>query len=693
MEGDILNNDIFDKLNKQQKDAVLHKDGPAIILAVPGAGKTTVLISRTANLIFNHNVNPRSILSITFSKASAHDMKDRFSSMFGNSGKTAHFSTIHSFSYFLIREYARENGLELNLMEGNDTSVNKIRLLKEIYKQVNSAFLSEDKLDELLNTIGFVKNMMIEVDEFEEHKNFKIKNFDKIFMSYETYKKENNLIDFDDMLTMSFEVLRDNPDILKRYQDRYQYVQVDEGQDTSRIQNEIIKLISNKKDNLFIVADDDQSIYGFRGAYPEELFIFKDQYPDAKVYFMEENYRSTQNIVSVCNSFIKQNKKRYNKELFTKNESLNPVTITKLKRQEDQYEYILDDIRKNMNYSETAILFRNNISSISIIDYLERFNIPVYMKDSKLHFFKHWVVLDIICFFNLAIDDSDDSSFEKIYYKMNAYISKIAVNFVKNGNNSSSVFDRLLEFPNFKSFQKDNIKKIKSKFKSILRKTPFEAIEYIEKDLDYMKYLQDNCKSFGYSFENVNTVLFHLKSIAKGTNSICEFMDKLKSLKYIIEDAKNNKDKAAITLSTIHSAKGLEFDDVYLVDLIDGDFPSVNSLELASLGDLKPIEEERRLFYVGMTRARKSLNLLTFNYRNEERVFYSSFINELENLLNLSKVKDHEFKIGSNVEHIKFGKGIIKDIDSETISIKFGNDHVKQLSLNLCIEKNLLSLS
>lgn len=408
---------------------------------------------------------------------------------------------------------------------------------------------------------------------------------------------------------------------------------------------------------------------------------------------MEENYRSTQNIVSVCNSFIKQNKKRYNKELFTKNESLNPVTITKLKRQEDQYEYILKDIRKNMNYSDTAILFRNNISSISIIDYLDRFNIPVYMKDSKLHFFKHWVVLDIICFFNLAMDDSDSNSFEKIYYKMNAYISKVAVNFVKTRDKSSSVFDRLLDFPNFKSFQQDNIGKLKFKFKNILKKTPFEAIEYIEKDLDYMKYLQENCKSFGYSFESVNTVLFHLKSIAKGINQINEFIHKLDSLKSTIEDAKYNKDKSAITLTTIHSAKGLEFDDVYLVDLIEGDFPSVSSLELASLGDEKPLEEERRLFYVGMTRARNNLNLLTFNYRNDERVFYSTFIDELESLMNLSKVKDHEFKIGSNVTHSKFGQGKIKDINNETIVIKFKNGNLKQLSLDLCIQKNLLRLS
>lgn len=689
-----MNNDFFSKLNPQQRKAVMHLDGPAIILAVPGAGKTTVLISRTANLILNHGVDPQSILSITFSKSSAHDMKDRFTSMFGaNIGRTTKFSTIHSFAFFLIKDYARESKVNYHLIEGNNSSVNKIKIIKDIYKQVNNAFLSEDKLEELLNTMGFVKNMMIDVSEFDEHKNFHIKNFDKIFSYYESYKQKNNFLDFDDMLTLSFEILRNNPRILKRYHDRYKYIQVDEGQDTSKIQSEIITLLSSKMNNLFIVADDDQSIYGFRGAYPEELLNFEKKYPNANIFFMEENYRSTKNIVSVCDSFIKQNKKRYKKNLFTQNESLNPVIISKLKKQEDQYEYILDKIKTIDDCSSTAILFRNNISAISIVDNLSKSNIPVYMKDSKVHFFRHWVVLDIISFFNLALDDSDDSSFEKIYYKMNGYISKLALNFIKSRDKSSSVFDRLIEFPSFKSFQIDNIKKIKHKFKSILKKKPFDAIVYIEHDLEYMNYLKQNCKSFGYSFESVNTVLFHLKNIAIGTNSIYEFMDKLTRLQNLIENAKDNKGKNAITLSTIHSAKGLEFDHVFMLDLIDGDFPSLSSLDASYVGDLKPLEEERRLFYVGMTRARKNLHLLSFNFRNNERVFYSSFINELESLMNIEKTVNHAFKVGMNVNHKKFGSGIIKDIDEKTISIRFLNGDIKQLSLSLCIEKNLLRSS
>lgn len=680
-------------LNEQQEKATLHNEGPAIILAVPGAGKTTVLISRTANLILKHKVDPSNILSITFSKASAIDMKERFISMFGESiGSRTSFSTIHSFAFFLIRDYARYKKLRFTLIEGNNSPINKIQVLKKIYNEVNKTYISEDKLEELLNTIGYVKNMMIDVNDFEEHKNFNIRNFDKVFSKYESYKNANNFIDFDDMLTFSFEILKDNPDILKRYRDRYRYIQVDEGQDTSKVQNEIIRLIASPRNNLFIVADDDQSIYGFRGAFPEDLLVFEDRYPGAKVFFMEENYRSTKNIVSVCNKFIKQNKERYAKSIFTQNESKDPVVITKLKNQRDQYGYIVDDIKKDSDMSSIAILFRNNLSAISMIDYLVKNNLSFYMKDSKMHFFRHWVVLDILCFFNLAVDSSDISSFEKIYYKMNGYISKLALKYIESQNYSESVFDRLLTFTGFKPFQISNIKTLKSNFKKILKMKPSDAIDFIEEDIGYRNYLENNCKNFGSSYESVISVMSHLKSVSIGTNSLGEFVEKLDRLEKSIESAKHNKDKDAITLSTIHSAKGLEFRKVYMIDLVDGEFPSLSSLELYELGDLKPLEEERRLFYVGMSRAEEVLNLFTYNYKSLNRVFYSKFIRELELLMSDYKSVDSGVKVDSKVFHKKFGAGIVKNIDNESIVIDFDNHGVKQLSLNLCMEKKLLSI-
>lgn len=682
-------------LTTQQKSAVLHVDGPAIILAVPGAGKTTVLISRTANLIMNHGINPENILSITFSKASAKDMKERFASIFnGFTNQNVNFSTIHSFAYSLLRDYASITRTRYTLIEGDASKVNKIQLLKDIYYRINKAYINDDKLEELTNTIGYAKNMMIDVNDFGSYDSFQIKKFDEIYTLYEKYKRENNYFDFDDMLTLSLEILSNNPHLLNKYSQKYKYIQVDEGQDTSKVQNEIIRLLAQPNNNLFVVADDDQSIYGFRGANPEALLNFKDIYNDAKVFFMEENFRSTKNIVSVSNNFIMKNMSRYKKQLFTSNPSKRPVTIVKVKDEDTQYDYIIKNLKKETIFSNTAILYRNNISSIGIIENLIKNNIPFYMKDTKLHFFRHWVLQDILCFFNLALDDSDISSFEKIYYKMKGYISKASLQYIMTKDSSISVFDRLVTFPEFRSFQVENIRNLKRDFKILVKKKPYQAISFIEKELEYDKYLRDNCKSFGYSYDNIKSILSYLKIIAKDSISIIDFIARLDEVQNKIEKAKFNKNKNAVVLSTIHSAKGLEFDNVYMIDLVDGEFPSSSSIELFESGNSSAIEEERRLFYVGMTRAKEVLDIVTLNSKNGEKAFNSMFVNELEMIIAPinEKVAKQTYKRGIEVFHQKFGKGKIKSVDDNVILIEFDDIGTKQLSLDLCYEKKLLKI-
>ncbi|TAH60115.1 MAG: ATP-dependent helicase, partial [Gottschalkiaceae bacterium] len=495
-------------LNKQQKQAVLHKNGPAIVLAVPGAGKTTVLISRTANLILNHNINPENILSITFSKAAARDMKDRFSSIFGQGiGSKANFSTIHSFAYSIIRDYACIAKKSYRLIEGESSSTNKTLILREIYRNVNNSFLNEDKLEELLSHISYIKNMMLKIDDFIKANNTSFNNFSEIYNLYESYKKEHNYIDFDDMLTLSYEILKSNSKLLNKYRDKYEYVQVDEGQDTSKIQNEIIKAIVSPKNNLFIVADDDQSIYGFRGAVPEELLDFKSIYPNTKMFYMEENYRSSKNIVYICNEFIKKNTSRYVKNLITSNSNNRPITIVKVKDQYQQYKYIIENISKKQCFYNSAILYRNNISLIGMVEGLIRHNIPFHVRDSKMSFFNHWVLKDIVAFLEVALEPKNSLAFEKIYYKMNRYISKDSISYVLKANMSHSVFDILLEYPGFQYFQLDRIRSLKREFKSLSRKNPYEGISFIEKELEYANYLRDNCKSLGYSYESIKAII------------------------------------------------------------------------------------------------------------------------------------------------------------------------------------------
>ncbi|MCF6464796.1 ATP-dependent helicase [Clostridium sp. Cult2] len=618
-------------LSKEQKKAISHIKGPALVLAVPGAGKTTVLIHRTANLILNKNVSPEKILSITFSRASAKDMKYRFNNIYGDiSHVPVHFSTIHSFTYSLIREYAFKNKNRYTLIEDNSKKMNKINLLKDIYFSVNKDYITEEKLESLINSIGYIKNMLITTKDFLLEFKLDIDNFDHIFNTYENYKKTNNLIDFDDMLTLSLEILKKDNYLLDKYRNRYEYIQVDEGQDTSKAQLEIIKTLAHPKNNLFIVADDDQSIYGFRGAYPQGLFEFSRIYKDSKIFYMEQNYRSSKNIVSLSNKFIKKNTLRYNKNVFTENQYIEPINIVKVNNLEEEYQYIIEQLKEINNHNDTAILFRNNISAIGIIESLERNNIPFYMKDANIKFFNHWLVQDIINFFLLSYDNTDIQSFEKIYFKMNGFISKKQINYIKTLNSNKSVFDRLLSLPGIKGFYKNNFLDLKLNFKRLSKLKPYEGIYHIEKKLGYEDYLRESCMKFGHTMDSLRTILEYLKIIAYRTVDLKKFIRRLKYLEYLCIQSKNVRE--GITLSTVHSAKGLEFKRVYIIDLIDGDFPTINSIDAFKKGNIESLEEERRLFYVGMTRAKKHLTLITYINRNDKKVSPSRFLLELENL-------------------------------------------------------------
>ncbi len=596
-------------LSNEQINAINHIDGPALVLAVPGAGKTTVLIHRTYHLIKDYGIHPERILSITFSKASALDMKNRFFKIFPevDSGLIK-FSTIHAFCYSLIREYSYLKRVNYLLIEDEKNEINKYNLLKKIYFKVNKDYITEEKLESLLNSIGYIKNMMITPEAFKKDSRTDIENFLDIYKIYEDFKRKNNLIDFDDMLTISLEIIKENPCILEKYREKYDFFQLDEGQDTSKVQLSIIKLLSAPKNNLFIVADDDQSIYGFRGAFPKGLLDFNKQYPKGKLYFMEKNYRSTKNIVSLCNKFIKENKQRYKKEIFTDNDYFKPIDIIKVKNIKDQYKVLLDGL-KNQDLSNCCILFRNNLSSIGLIEVLERNNINFYMRDTKLRFFNHWMLKDILTFMEFSKDTTLIELYENIYYKSRGYISKKHINFAKTLDYRMSVFDRIKEYPELNEYYQ-------------------RTLRDLEKEMEYGEYLKENSMKFGYTYDTVKIILYHLKIIAKRTLDLSEFKGRLKHLQHLCLNSKGNK--GCLTLSTIHSAKGLEFDSVYMVDLIDGDFPSISSIEAIEKNNFELIEEERRLFYVGMTRAKSSLTLITPKTLGDKYLEPSRFLTEIE---------------------------------------------------------------
>lgn len=606
-----------------------HINGPALVLAVPGAGKTTVLIHRTANLILNQNVPSERILSITFGKISARNMKERFLNLYKNfNPNQVYFSTIHSFAYGLVREYSYRYNIKYGFIEGEKSPLNKSRLLRKIYFDINNEYLTEERFESVANTIGYIKNMLLDINEYLKLNNVEINNFREIFISYENFKKKNHLIDFDDMLTLSLQILKEDKYLLNKYRNKYDYVQVDEGQDTSKVQIEIIRTIAAPRNNVFVVADDDQSIYGFRGAFPRALLNFNKMYPNGKIFYMEENFRSSNNIVSACNKFIKQNTLRYNKNLFTANKNIRPITIVKVENMLDQYDYLIQEIKKHGDYKNTAVLYRNNISAIGLIEFFERNSISFYIRDSKIHFFNHWIVDDILSFLRLAHDNKDMEALEKIYFKMKGYIYKKYINHIKTMDCNMSVFDRLMEYPYLENEYKSQIRELKYDFKKLSNLRPYEAISFIEKNLKYEKYLRENSLKFGYTFDSLKTILYFLKIISSRTNNVYEFVGRLKYLDYLTQQS--NKSSNGVTLSTVHSSKGLEYKNVYIVDLIDGEFPTATSVEAFEKGNIEALEEERRLFYVGMTRAKEVLDLITICNKNEKKVESSRFVKELE---------------------------------------------------------------
>lgn len=608
-------------LTPSQLKAVEHFEGPALVLAVPGAGKTTMILHRTKKLI-EKGVDPKSILTITFSKAQAVDIKMRFIEMDGD--RNVHFSTIHAFCYSIVRDYAKKYGKSLSLIDSNIKK--KYEILREIYKTVNNSYPTEERMETAISEVGYCKNMMLSPKSFAKSKRCETDNFVKFFETYEKYKKDKDLIDFDDMINLSYEVLKNDSAILKKYRDRFKFIQLDEGQDTSRSQFQVLKLLAKPNNNLFVVADDDQSIYAFRGANTEELFKLQKEYDSISTFYMEENFRSTKNIVNIANIFISQNKKRFEKTVVTDNPFDKPVNIIKLKEPKDQYAFIEKELEKDKG--DIAVLYRNNLSSIGLVEYFERKNYSFNIKDKKTKFFSHFITRDILDILNFSRDLSDIDLYEKFYFKLKGYISKRHIEYLKR-NRGKNVFNILKNYPDLPSYYHKNINGLLVGFKKIARLSVYDAINYIDKEMGYGDYLRENAKRFMETESTLNEYLYYLKLIAKSTDSLDLFIGRLKELEYDLLKAKDSG--AKLTFSTIHSAKGLEFSRVFVVDLYEGTLPSTSSIEDLR-EDPELYEEERRLFYVAMTRAKKELYLMYSHYTNGMKNEISSFVTDLETL-------------------------------------------------------------
>ncbi|MHB8126104.1 MAG: ATP-dependent helicase, partial [Desulfitobacteriaceae bacterium] len=451
-----------------------------------------------------------------------------------------------------------------------------------------------------------------------------------LYNDYEKYKRmhQPQLIDFDDMLSLAYTALKENPQLLALYQKRFTYILTDESQDTSLLQHKIIELISKPQGNLFVVGDDDQSIFGFRAAEPKYLLEFPQVYDQAEILRMEQNFRSTPEIVSISKDFIRSNIMRYDKKMVTENAPGETIQVEIFKGNKEQNEFILGELINN-GVAKSAVLYRNNLSVITLADELDRGGVPFYIRESKNErFFSHWVVVDILNFLRFSYSDQSIAILEKIKTKFDPFINKSQMEYLKGIRIDRSIFDILSEQLESKSRRRGYLT-LKEQFKTLNKLSPGKAVDYIRNELGYNKVIERICKNLGFSKEHLISLLNILQTIAARESTLLGFANRLSYLEEQIKTSYKNKGTKAVTLSTIHSAKGLEWERVYLIDLIQGIIPDSGAVENAANNKMEAVEEERRLFYVAMTRAQKHLTLCTMKQYQKQAATISQFVQDV----------------------------------------------------------------
>ena len=594
-------------------------------------------------------------------------------------------------------------------------------ILRNLFQSIVGENITEDQMDELTTYISLIKNKMLPEDKWLTVK-VDVPETERILKEYEVLKKSGHhqlLLDYDDMLTIANQALEEEYGLLQVYQGRYDYVLTDESQDTSMVQHAIIEKLVQRHGNLCVVADDDQSIYSWRGAEPSYLLNFKQIYPNAVVLFMEQNYRSSKDIVNAANQFIKRNKNRYDKNMFTENPAEEPIQIRSLPDYIYQAKYLVQKIQEIEDLGEVAVLYRNNSSSIALMNEFDRAGIPFFMKDADNRFFSHWVVQDILNFMRMTFTDKRPDILEKIHLKFNGYISKKQMAALKELSNNESVFDNLINFVKIQDYQVKPLMESKETFRQMKGMPPLQAIQVIRERLGYEKALERMCERLGFRKDHLFGILNTLEEIADGLESMEEFAGRLKSLEAELKKAKSRKGQNAVTFSTFHSAKGLEFEHVFMIDLVDGIIPSSDDYT-GGMVEGDAIEEATRLFYVGMTRAKKHLELIGYRERDGEKIQDSLFVSYVKNIIDphsasikkaldptMQKKKDikvgnttipynpnafkdqDELVEGMAVKHRVFGHGEIVKFSEDTIEVRFETG-VKSLSVSTCIELGLL---
>lgn len=603
--------------NEAQTKAICHKNGPAMVLAGPGSGKTLVITRRVEYLIKKYGVRPEQILVITFTKAAAKEMRERFARITKEDRFPVTFGTFHGIYYGILKWAYRMNASNIFSEE------EKMMLLREVIAGMELEIEDEKEfLQGIASEIGQIKNNRLSLEEYESS-NCSDQMFRQIYEEYERRRKLLKKIDFDDMLVLCYELFQKRPDILQMWQKKFQYILIDEFQDINQVQYDVIRMLALPENNLFIVGDDDQSIYRFRGARPEIMLGFSKDYPNAKSIILDVNYRSTKAVVSAARRVIERNKNRYQKEIITVNEQGDNVHIQEVRHPVEESHYVREQIAKAVaagtEPSQIAVLYRTNTEPRALVETFMEYHIPFQMKEHLPNLYEHFIGRDFQAYMRMALGGRDRGDFLMIMNRPNRYIGRDSV------DRGEISFENLRKYYMEKDWMVDRIDQLEVDLKVISRMTPYAAIQYIRKSVGYDLFLNEYAIKRKMKLEDLQELIREMEERAKEFKTIEEWFDHIE--KYTeelrMQAVTRTENRNAVSLMTFHAAKGLEYDTVFII----GANEDVTPYKKAELPE--EMEEERRMFYVAMTRAKKHLTISYVREKNGKAMEQSRFLGEL----------------------------------------------------------------
>lgn len=605
-------------LHPNQIHAISHGTGPMLVLAGPGSGKTTVIIQRIRRLTEKMGVSPYRILVITFTKAAAEQMKTRYAALQGKTGVM--FGTFHSIFFRILRQAC---GYSLEQVLSEDERRNTMQ------KLVTEARISvqdqEEYIQQFFSQYSLMKNQLQDVSDFVPE-GLPKDEFVALTKKFDGWKRRNEKIDFDDMLTECYEVLSQDEKTRKMWQDRFDYILVDEFQDVNRAQYACLQMLAAPKNNLFVVGDDDQSIYGFRGASPSFMLDFPKDFPGTEKVFLDVNYRCSGRIIRLASQVIGTNMSRYEKNIKGDRDLGERINVFVAKDSGEEAELTAQKIARLLEegipIEEIAVIFRTNIQGGAFARALFRRGIPYHLRDGGFHLYDHWIARDLAAYLFLAENRDSDASLLRIVNKPKRYISKDLL--AEAEQMPYGLLRSLHVCPSLQKWQAEHLESLEEDLRQIQKRKPYEALRYVRKVVGYDEYLSDYAAYRKASLSNMIEIADEITETAKGTESGTEFVRKMEELsRQMKEQSKQKGNTHGVTLTTFHGAKGLEFGAVFLPSLAEGIIPYEKGRKGSAL------EEERRLFYVGLTRTKDRLFLSFTENRYEKPLKPSRFLMEM----------------------------------------------------------------